>query len=241
MRVADRARTEPAIEYPPELWIELAAWQPLRSEPGTTYHYSNIGFEILGLIVVRASGRDLASLYHDFITSPLRLESVAYDPQGPIGGSHARGYRVTPSTGALTDATSWHGGIGAEGGIVANASDTGRFLSSLMRGAVVDARSIARMKSGLFWAAPERGPCGYAYGHSGAGSGYRTDVLVSEDGDRVAVLLMNDRAGSAGDVESHFSPAELPSPRHPVGRHRRTAIRLVDASADDEWRLRSVG
>ena len=58
-RVAIRARTDRAIEYSPRLWIELARWQPLRSTPGTTYHYSNIGFEVLGLIAVRASGRDL--------------------------------------------------------------------------------------------------------------------------------------------------------------------------------------
>jgi D-alanyl-D-alanine carboxypeptidase len=208
-RVAIRARTDRAIEYSPRLWIELARWQPLRSTPGTTYHYSNIGFEVLGLIAVRASGRDLPSLYRDTITAPLALEDAAYDPQGPISGSHARGYVVTPSTGVLTDATDWHGGIGAEGGIVANASETGRFLIGLMHGDVLDPDWVARMKAGLFWTAPELGSCGSAFGHSGGGAGYKTDVLVSGDGDRVAVLLMNGRAGSAGDTRSHRAIWEL--------------------------------
>ncbi len=202
-RVATRARADRAIEYSPTLWIRLAGWQPLRSTPGTTYHYSNIGFEILGLIATRAAGQDLPSLYLDVILAPLALESAAYDPQGPISGPHARGYLVAPSPGPLTDATDWHGGIGAEGGIVANAAETGRFLSGLMEGEVLDARWVARMKSGLFWTAPESGACGSAFGHSGAGAGFKTDVLVSPDGTRVAVLLMNGRADSAGDEKAH--------------------------------------
>jgi D-alanyl-D-alanine carboxypeptidase len=202
-RVATRARTERAIEYSPTLWIELASWQPLRSTPGTQYHYSNIGFEILGLIATQAAGQDLPSLYRDVILAPLALESAAYDPQGPISGPHARGYLVAPSAGALTDATDWHGGIGAEGGIVANAAETGRFLSGLMQGEVLDEGWVARMKAGLFWTAPEPGACGSAFGHSGAGAGFKTDVLVSADGKRVAVLLMNGRSGSAGDEKAH--------------------------------------
>jgi D-alanyl-D-alanine carboxypeptidase len=201
-RVATRLRTAPASEYSPRLWIELASWQPLLSTPGTAYHYSNIGFEVLGLIAARAAGKDLQSLYHDTIFAPLALESAAYDPQGPISGDHPRAYSVA-QTGALTDTTDRHGGIGAEGGIVANATETGRFLSGLMRGDVLDPNWVARMKAGLFWAAPELAACGGAFGHSGAGAGFKTDVLVSPDGDRVAVLLMNGRLGGDGDTEAH--------------------------------------
>jgi D-alanyl-D-alanine carboxypeptidase len=208
-RVARRARTERAIEYSPELWIKLAAWQPLRGTPGTIFHYSNIGFEILGLIATRAAGRDLPSLYRDVITAPLALESAAYDPQGPITGPHARGYQVAPSGGPLIDATDWHGGIGAEGGIVANAAETGRFLSGLMRGEVLDEGWVKRMKAGLFWTAPEPGACGSAFGHGGAGAGFKTDALVSPDGTRVAVLLMNGRAGNAGDEKVHRAVWQL--------------------------------
>ena len=209
-RVATRARTDRAIEYSPTLWIRLAGWQPLRSTPGTTFHYSNIGFELLGLIATRAAGRDLPSLYRDVILAPLALESAAYDPQGPISGPHARGYLIAPSpSGPITDATDWHGGIGAEGGIVANAAETARFLRGLMQGEVLDEGWVARMTAGLFWTAPEPGACGSAFGHSGAGAGFKTDVLVSADGKRVAVLLMNGRAGSTGDQEAHRAVWQL--------------------------------
>ena len=55
------------------LWIKLAAFQPLLAEPGTNYHYSNIGFEILGLIAARAGGRSIESLYRERIFEPLAL------------------------------------------------------------------------------------------------------------------------------------------------------------------------
>jgi D-alanyl-D-alanine carboxypeptidase len=198
-RVATRVRADGATVYSPLLWIKLAAWQPLRTAPGTTYHYSNIGFEILGLIAAIAGGRDLPSLYRDFIIDPLDLSSAAYEPQGPIAGSHPRAYRIAPPAGALTDTTDWHGGIGAEGGIVANAADTGRFLSALMQGKVLDPAWAARMKAGLFWIGPEPSGCGSAFGHSGGGAGFKTDVRVSADGDRVAVLLLNGRGGDEAD------------------------------------------
>jgi CubicO group peptidase (beta-lactamase class C family) len=108
--IATRTRLEqsPATEFSPLLWIKLAAFQPLLSDPGTQYHYSNIGYEILGLIAERASGQSLATLSRERIFTPLDLGSAAYDPQGPISGPHARGYNLA---GTLRDMTAVHGGI----------------------------------------------------------------------------------------------------------------------------------
>ena len=123
---------------------------------------------------------------------------MTYDPQGPIAGRHARGYRVE-ADGDLVDATAWHGGIGAEGGLVADAAETATFLTGLMRGRLLDDEGVAAMKDGLFWEGGESDACGTAYGHAGGGAGYTTQARVSGDGGRVAVLLVNGRAGAAGD------------------------------------------
>ena len=198
-RVVTRFRANRALEVSPMLWIKLAGWQPLRSTPGTTFHYSNIGFEILGFVASRASGQSLQTLYRELLIAPLSLGSATYDPQGPIGGLHPRGYQVTAPTGKLTDATNWHGGIGADGGIVANAADTGRFLTGLMQGKLLDSNWVERMRTGLFWTGGQPSACGSGFGHSGGGPGFKTNVLVSADGDRLAVLLLNGRANDSGD------------------------------------------
>lgn len=184
----------------PMLWIKFAAWQPLLFSPGSEYHYSNIGYDLLGYVAERAGHASLASLYQRLIFSPLRLTSTAYDPQGPIRGPHAHGYGVGQN-GAMTDTTTWHGGIGAGGGIVSDAADTARFLIELMRGRILDDRAVAAMRGMNLWrGGDETGCAGPAFGWSGAGSGYKTNVWVSADGRRVAVLLLNAR--QLGDRES---------------------------------------
>jgi D-alanyl-D-alanine carboxypeptidase len=207
-----RLQRDPTVEFSPRVWIRLAAYQPLLSAPGTTYHYSNIGFEILGLVAERAGGESMGALYRHRIFEPLHLADTAYDPQGAISGPHARGYAL----GALRDTTAAHPGVGAEGGIVSNARDTARFLLALMRGDLLAPESLAKMKEG-FWSGGQPSGCrGAAFGHSGGGWGFKTDVWVAGDGSRVAVVLLNGR----GDTGTDYGAAELMhrlycTPAHP--------------------------
>ena len=202
LRVKRRIEQTPMLEFSPLLWIELASYQPLLAEPGTLYHYSNIGFEILGLIAARAGGRSIEWLYRERLFEPLALRNTAYDPQGPITGEHVRGYAVAPG-GPLADMTDAHGGIGAEGAVVSNAEETARFLVSLMQGKLVGREHVTLMKEGGFWSGGEPTGCGgVAYGHSGAGAAFKTNVWVSGDGQRVAVLLLNGRGDAATDARA---------------------------------------
>ena len=199
LELGRRWGADPALEFSPMIWVRIAAAVPPLFKPGTSYHYSNTGFEVLGLIAARATGKSMSTLFEQRIVAPLGLERTAWDPQGPISGPHANGYAVGPGR-RLIDATDWHGGKGAEGAVVSDAAETARFLRALMQGEFFGREQLAWMKSGGFWTGPDHAGCGAeAYGHSGGGSGYKTDVLVSGDGNTVAVLLLNGRAGDRGD------------------------------------------
>jgi D-alanyl-D-alanine carboxypeptidase len=192
LATAKRVDEDPAIVVPARLWIEWAAWQPLLFTPGLGYHYSNIGYDILGLIAARAGGKPLPELYREKIFEPLGLHATAYDPQGRISGPHARGYAI--EAGRRIDTTDWHWGVGAEGGIVSNAEETATFLSALMRGKLVDRQELGAMKGKDLWNDGMSSGCAdQAYGWSGGGSGYKSEVWVNGDGSRVAVLLLNAR------------------------------------------------
>jgi D-alanyl-D-alanine carboxypeptidase len=132
VRLAERLQADPTMRFPPTVWIRLAATQPLYFPPGTSYHYSNVGFEVLGLVIERVTGQPLQAVYRERIIQPLGLGHTAYDPQGEITGPHARGYLINPD-GSLADMTAVHWGIGAEGGIVSSAADTARFLTASCR------------------------------------------------------------------------------------------------------------
>jgi D-alanyl-D-alanine carboxypeptidase len=207
VRLARRLQADPTIQFPPTVWIRLAATQPLYFPPGTGYHYSNIGFEVLGLVLEQATGQPLEQVYRERIIAPLGLTHSAYDPQGEITGPHARGYLVNPD-GSLVDQTAVHWGIGAEGGIVSDAADTARFLVALMQDRLLGPVAAAGMRTGDFWSTPDMPSCGgSAYGHSGAGEGYKTNVWVSSDGSRVAVLLLNGRMADPATSDQRAAQA----------------------------------
>ncbi len=215
-----RYSNDPNTTFSPLVWIRFAAALPLLAEPGTQYHYSNIGYEILGLIATRAGGKPLGTLYADRIAKPLGLKSVAYDPQGDIAGPHAVGYSID-AKGKPVAATGWStGGIGAEGGIVASARDEARFLVALMQGKLLKPAQLAAMKTvapaataglyGLGTGVDQSGCAGTAYGHNGGGAGFASSVFVSGDGSRVAVLLLNGRAaGNPRDADVYAAMNKL--------------------------------
>ena len=222
--ITARANEDPATEFSPIWWIRFAAWQPLLFTPGAGYHYSNIGYDILGLIAARAGGKPLPVLYRERIFQPLGLHATAYDPQGPISGPHAHGYGIEPN-GKQIDTTDWHSGIGAEGGIVSDAKDTATFLTALMRGKLLDRRHLTAMERDNLWLGGAISGCaGQAYGWSGGGNGYKTEVWVKDGGSRVAVLLLNAR---------HWNTAQPASDQaaHDAASRGRTTSRAVTRGA----------
>ena len=209
--VQAKVARNPGYEFSPRLWVDFAAAVPLVMPPGSAYHYSNIGYIVAGLIAERAGGRPLAELFRREIIASLHLTSAAYDPHSTISGAHARGYRVDVK-GKLTDTTTWTLGLGANGGIVADAADEARFLMSLMRGKVVGPRQLAALKTpstlsnyGLGTGVDQSGCGGTTYGHNGGGDGFESNVYVSGDGRRVAVLLLNGRAPDSGGDDIAFA------------------------------------
>lgn len=208
LAIARRARTDPTRPTTRE-WIAAAAGEPLLYAPGSTWHYSNIGYMVVGLIAARAGGADLATLFRNEIIDPQRLPSARYDPAPNITGPHAHGYSLAP--GKLVDATGWTQGLAAEGGIVSDAADQAHFLQALMRGRVLRPAQLKALESpyaqglggnssyGLGIAIQPDGCAkpGVAYGHNGGGDGYMSSAQVSPDGRRVAVLLVNGFATTA--------------------------------------------
>jgi D-alanyl-D-alanine carboxypeptidase len=204
--VVKKSQKDPGYEFSRRLWVQFAGAIPLLLPPGSAYHYSNIGYIVAGLVAERAGGQALPALFDREIISPLRLASAAYDPHSRISGPHAHGYQVA-ANGKLTDATTWTNGLGANGGIVSDAADEARFLTALMQGKLLKPEQLAALKKpsnhsnyGLGTGIVKSGCAGTAYGHNGGGAGFETNVFISGNGNRVAVLLLNGRTiDNSGD------------------------------------------
>lgn len=207
--LAARVRANPAATVAPIWLIRLAAWQPLLSSPGSEYHHSNIGWNIVGLIAAKAGGKPLPVLYRERIFHPLELGRTSYQPQGPIAGPHAEGYHIG-SDGSLTDATAFTFGKGADGAIVTDAADEAAFLKALLD----DKLGIRQQVLDFFGAGGSNGPgCpGDAFFGTGAGAASRSYVYYDHTGSHIAVLLLNgfrERTAVTGDPKGEAAAARL--------------------------------
>ena len=186
-----RVKANPFTPIPALLLIRLAAWQPLVAPPGTTYHHSNIGWNVVGLIAEKVSGKPLRVLYRERLFRPLKLRNTAFSPQGPIEGQHANGY-ARDARGRLIDTTAMHPAKFADGAIVTNARDEAAFLRAAMNGTLFAKASWLD----LYGAPLGTNRCGApAYAGEGGGDGYRSYVWYDTTGSRISVLLVNKNRG----------------------------------------------
>lgn len=113
--------------------------------PGTFFHYSNLGYILLGLVVRQVSGRRLVELVRELVLEPLGMTSTIACVTHADYPSMARGYqplhddRPWAPGGALAGAP-WLEVAGADGNVAATVSDLGRFARMLLgRGTLDDA------------------------------------------------------------------------------------------------------
>ena len=68
--------------------IRRALTAPLEFDPGSTFHYSDIGFIILGTLVEKITGKPLDVYVHDNVFAPLRMSDTYYLPATKACGPH---------------------------------------------------------------------------------------------------------------------------------------------------------
>lgn len=129
---------EPGVPWweaaPGRDWAELVATglgpEPALAAPGQ-FHYSNVGFALLGEVVARRSGRSWWDGVQERVLGPLGMARTTYLPQPPA----AQGYSVHPYAGtlALEPATDT-GVMAAAGQAWGTAGDLARWLDFLLDG-----------------------------------------------------------------------------------------------------------
>jgi CubicO group peptidase (beta-lactamase class C family) len=67
------------VFYEPEAFGKAFCQQDLVSEPGTKWNYSNCGYDLLGLILERVSGKSFAALLREKLLDPLGMRDTGID------------------------------------------------------------------------------------------------------------------------------------------------------------------
>lgn len=197
--------------WTPEELVKIGMKYPPYFAPGTAFRYSNANYQLLGLIIERASGRGYAEELSRLILDPLGLTGT-YLPgaETTISGPHPRMYTKLPMgdpNAKVFDVTELDSSLGwAAGGVVSTTGDLGRFFSALLGGELFSPALQAEMwatvsTEGAGWIPDTRYGMGTfeqnlpngvtVFGGGGALNGSWTYVMGTRDGKHLVVCNVN--------------------------------------------------
>ncbi|MBB4892089.1 D-alanyl-D-alanine carboxypeptidase [Streptomyces olivoverticillatus] len=117
--------------------VQSGFGKPMEFAPGTQQHYTNIGYNVLGLLIEKVTGQSYEKQVRERVINRAGLKdtySAGNDPQ--IHGRHTHGYQL--DKGKLMDVSEWNQSVTwASGDLVTTTADLERFTTALFRGRVV--------------------------------------------------------------------------------------------------------
>lgn len=188
-------------------------------EPGTHYHYSNIGYAILGASLSRAIGQPFVEYMQQRVFNPLGMTNTAFEPNGTIRPNIAKGYAVDRDSGAIDAETPQKEHLGRgykvpNGAMFTTVGDLAKFISfelgegpeSVLKKDLLD-DSFSRAYSanadlsfgyGLWYEVNRRGDF-VAYGKYGGVSGYRAEAHFDR-GTKTGIIVLRNVSGGKFDM-----------------------------------------
>ncbi len=113
--------------------LARAAEIGVRVPPNTQLKYSNMGYQLLGEIVARVSGRPYAEYVRERILDPLGMSSSGYPPlPDALRARMATGYTVRQFSDELSESVAAPD-CEAEGGLISCVGDLARWVSFQVR------------------------------------------------------------------------------------------------------------
>ena len=188
-------------ELRPEL-SDVLGPDPVRYPAGRRFHYSNVGFAVLGALVAQLRGKPWHEVIRDEILAPLGMSRTAVAPTAPF----AAGWAVHPWADLLLPEPAYDAGLMAPAGqFWSTADDLCRFAAFLGSGGsdVLSGDSLAEMREPAAPSSPGEPAASYGlglqlmwsggrllYGHCGSVPGFISALWVCDEG-VAAVALAN--------------------------------------------------
>jgi CubicO group peptidase (beta-lactamase class C family) len=210
---------------------------PARSAPGARYHYSNVGYKALGLVLEAVEGRRYPDLLRERILEPLGMRAsepaITNDIRArlAIGYEYLREDRLGYPGAPLAPAT-WLETDTADGSIASTAEDMCAFARMLLRngdgpgGRLLSEAAFARM-SAPHVITGDGSAYGYGLGirelegrrligHGGGMVGYRSALQADTAAGIAAVVLQNGPAAAPLTLARTAIDIALQRPRPPA-------------------------
>jgi CubicO group peptidase (beta-lactamase class C family) len=198
--------------------------------PGSRFKYSNLGYELLGEVVRRASGRPFGAYLKEHITGQLGMTSTALDPDDGLAARCAVGYGRTYEDRPVAAPPMPDGWCRACGGLWSTVNDLSRWLGQQFRTGLSDRRgpgqilagpTLAEMHrpiiatratldggQGLGWAMWRTGDL-VMIGHGGGLDGFITMITFNPER-RLGVIVLSNGTSEAIELAGELAQIAAP-------------------------------
>jgi CubicO group peptidase (beta-lactamase class C family) len=196
----------------PDELLETLAQAELVLPSGARYHYSNLAFALLGIVVERVSGLAYMDYVRERLLEPIGLNRVSFEPEPPA----AKGYLAQPYADGVWDTIDVETGAWASAGqlwgTVGDLCRWGAFLADPDE-TVLAKKSAEEMRTVQAIDDHERWLSGYGLGlglrrdgerilagHGGSMPGFIAQLYFSAKEKAVAAALTNESEAALGDL-----------------------------------------
>ena len=191
--------------------VKILGAKPLDFEPGTSAHYSNVGYVLLGMILEKVTGASIGAVLDSSIFDRAGMDDSVLAPTHWDVRGYADGKDVTADTGLNV--------FQAAGSVVSTAEDVDGFFHNLWAGKLLSPDLVEQMSRPLGDIPPYGGEyglgiwtttfsCGTALGHDGDVPGYAVKAWTLRDRHGLS-SSWSTRAARSGTR----SPTPSPRPR----------------------------
>jgi len=191
--------------------------------PGTFFHYSNVGYKTLGLVLEEVLGRPYAEIIEERILGPLKMKAaeaaITHETRKRMAVGYESLYDDRPGHPSYPRMpATWLEYEGGDGSIAATVSDMAAYVRMLMnrgRGPgtrIVSEESFALMTKRVIETPDEEEGTAYGYGlvisesdgriligHGGGMVGYYSAILADMD-DGLGVVVLTNGPGDPGGI-----------------------------------------
>lgn len=211
-----------------EEMLKSSMAQPMLFAPGEKYAYSNLGFNLLGLVIEKVSGTPFADFMQQRIFAPLEMTSTRVNDLHTITPNRACGYEWSGGTLRIGEPTSPSLYIGS-GAVVSTVEDLARWDASLYTDRLLTVASRKQMWTPMPLKNGTTSDYGFGWGltpikqharvsHDGLLSGFQT-VIYRFPEDRLTIIVLMNQSGYASPnqiarfVAREYLPAIRPAPQ----------------------------
>lgn len=136
-------RTTARLDHTLDELIEPVRLRPLDFTPGTQFAYNNTGYNLLGMVIEKVSGKPYYEFVEERISRPLGLKHTQEGSDRQLIAGLVTGYRAGPTPAWLLASSNLH----AAGGLVSTVDDLAVFMLALQGGKLVSAAGVKLMNT----------------------------------------------------------------------------------------------